>query len=264
MAKKIILDIFKLLLPFAVLWGVFSYWNPLEDTFDIEFSVENEEQLAELLHADEITGMIEIHDDTLDAAMHEILMRLEKGIELTDYDYKIHVVKNDQVNAFATIAGHLFVNTGFIEFVETPEEIAAVLAHEIGHIEHRHVIRKLVKELGIAIVFGVLTGDNGEFVRDMSRAMLSTGFDRGQEADADNFAFDLLTKVNLKPTHIATFFRRLKEKGHDVPAFMELFSTHPNHNSRIKSAIEFPLPEDFEEDTLNIDLEALQTACKRY
>jgi hypothetical protein len=45
---------------------------------------------------------------------------------------------------------------------------------------------------------------------------------------------------------------------------MELFSTHPNHNSRIKSAIEFPLPEDFEEDTLNIDLEALQTACKRY
>ncbi len=139
-------------------------------------------------------------------------MRLEKGIELTDYDYKIHVVNNDQVNAFATIAGHLFVNTGFIEFVETPEEIVAVLAHEIGHIEHRHVIRKLVKELGIAIVFGVLTGDNGEFVSDMSRAMLSTGFDRGQEADADNFAFDLLTKVNLKPTHIATFFRRLKRK----------------------------------------------------
>ena len=65
---------------------------------------------------------------------------------------------NTRVNAFATLNGQIFVYSGLVEFVSGPEELASILAHEIGHHENGDLIDRLVKELGLNVLMAILTG----------------------------------------------------------------------------------------------------------
>lgn len=263
MIGKSIVDALKLVVPAIIIWGLFAWWNPLEDKFDLEFSVDSEEQLAEMLFESDFMQYVEIQNDTVDAAIREMMNRLNMANIESPYEYKVHVVKNEQVNAYAVIAGHVFLNKGLIEFAETPEEIAAVLAHEMGHIEHRHVLRRVVKELGIAIVFGIIAGEHGELLRQLGSDLLSKAFDRSQEEDADEFAFELLTKAKLKTTHLATFFKRLKKLEFSGSEHLELFNTHPNTSSRIQKALAYEPQIEFEEEPFEFDLKEVKKIIQR-
>ena len=88
----------------------------------------------------------ELKSDTVLEAISQIKKQLISSLEATNYDYHFYVVKNESVNAFATLGGHIFIFSGLIDMTDEPEELAAVLAHEIGHVEKRHVVNKLVRK----------------------------------------------------------------------------------------------------------------------
>jgi Zn-dependent protease with chaperone function len=147
---------------------------------------------------------------------------------------RLHIADDGQVNAFALPGGHLVFNRGLIEKAEAPEEVLGVLAHEIAHVERRHTLRQLVRNLGLYITLQILVGDfSGALglVQDSGLFLLQQGYSRGMEAEADADGHAALVRAGISTAGMLDFFERLKqEKGLNIPA---LLSTHPATEERI-------------------------------
>lgn len=261
MRAKIWTDLLKLAFLFGVIWAALV-WIPWHPDGDLpEFPIDQEEELGDLV----LEQMLEddpsfqpLENAFVDSAIWVISSRLIDTLGFTEYDYNIVVVHNESVNAFALPGGNIVVLSGLIEFSENPEEVAAVLAHEMAHVEKRHVVDRLVKELGLQVLFGVLTGGDAVILSEVSRTVTSTYFNRRQEKEADDFALDLLHRCDISPRSLGTLFRRMNSEygSHDE---FELLMSHPATNSRIKASFEYELEADFENRPFELDWDEVKS-----
>jgi predicted Zn-dependent protease len=130
------------------------------------------------------------------------------------------------------------------------------MAHEMGHVEERHVVSRLIKELGIDI----LTSGDQYVLGEVTGLLTSTSFDRKQEEEADRFAAELLERSSIEPRTLATFFRKLEEESdNELMKHFEIISTHPNFSSRIREALSYEPADDFEALPIDLDWEGIQT-----
>ena len=256
MKKSIFLDSLKLIAIFGAIWLAFTFISlPKVDTEVLEVSVDNEERLGNLIVDEILLNNKEIqlnNNETIDSVIQIISNRLINSIDKTDYQYKIRVINDPQVNAFTLPGGNIFVYTGLIQFSESPEEVAAVIAHELGHAEKKHVIQRLAKELGISIIFSAITGADALLISELGKTAASTIFDRKQEKEADDFSFSLMEKAGISPASLGFFFRRVNMKQQDN-ADIEFLATHPNNNSRIKASLEYKTSKSFKPEKFNFN-----------
>lgn len=259
----------KLLIGFALLWAAFAWlprwwpesWKPdwMEDA-TLEISVDQEEQLGQFIVDAFLEETLPIDTPVVDSAMWVIESRLLQHVGTTDYEFTFHLVEDDLVNAMTMPGGNIVVFSGLLEFCESPEEVAAVLAHEIGHVQHRHTVEKLVAELGMAFVVGVLTGGDATLIHELSQTLISGAFSRSQESEADEYAMQLMLDADINPRSIATFFRRLNRENMGYSEYMEWMMSHPHNNARIKASLEFPVPEGFKSEPIDIDWDRVVAA----
>lgn len=144
----------------------------------------------------------------------------------------IHVLNKDDVNAFAIPNGNLIVYSGLILASDNPEELSGVLAHEIAHIELHHVMKKLVKEVGLSVLVSMTTGSGGEIVKETAKMLSSSAFDRSLEKEADLKAVDYLFKAKINPEPFANFLYKLANKEHEAMKYLTWASTHPDSKER--------------------------------
>ena len=149
--------------------------------------------------------------------------------------------------------------TGLIGYCENPEELAAVMAHEIAHVEKRHVLKRLIKEIGM----GVLFGDDQVIIGEIGKTAASTVFDRQQEREADEVGMQILERCNISPRAIASLFRRLARKSNKDAEVLAILSTHPHNNSRVKASLEYKLAVDFKEVPFGLDWERVRDIAGR-
>jgi predicted Zn-dependent protease len=245
-----------LLVVFGCIWGIISFFPLFPEKVEL-LSVEREQELGakylEMLKKD--PGFSVVEPGEIGAAIEAIGLRLENALEDSEYTYNYVVVEDEMINAFTLPGANILVTTGLIGFAGSAEELAAVIAHEMAHVEKRHVVSRLVKELGLS----VLTSGDQFVVGEVTRIMTSTGFDRRQEQDADAFACVLLEEAQIEPRTLATFFRKLKEdQDNELLEKFEIVSTHPNFTSRIRYVLEYVPDEDFEAVPIVMDWEAVQ------
>ncbi|MBN1415613.1 MAG: M48 family metallopeptidase [Bacteroidales bacterium] len=250
MSRKLIFEAIVLLLIFASIWGIFTLFPIFPDKTVFNVSISAEEKLGKLM-LDHILSNAEyrrVSIRELDSAVAVITKRINVAIGLTDYDYRVYVIENPDVNAFALPGAFILVTTSLISTCKSPEELAAVLAHEMAHIEKRHVVANVIKEFTLTLIMS-----DKAVLSEASRSLLSTAFDRRQEEEADRLSLEWLEKARINPRILGTFFRRLKdEEGTYDPRFT-ILSTHPHINSRIKAAFEYQPSENFSETKFNID-----------
>lgn len=245
MGRKIILELFILVVIFGIAWAIFYYFPIFPKDAKINFSIEQEEKLGKFLLDMVLKEQKEIHHPVTDSALKIIHQRLMSGLGTTEFEYDIRIIESSQINAFTLPGGNILIFSGLIEFSDSPEEVAAVLAHELGHVENRDVIDKLMKDLGIAILLSGLGGSDQILLEEISKTSLSTVFDRKQEKEADLFGLDLLVKSNISPSAFSAFFRKLSRESGGFNKNLEFLMTHPHNNSRIKTALEHKIPEGF-------------------
>jgi|HigsolmetaAR202D_1030399.scaffolds.fasta_scaffold01648_7 Zn-dependent protease with chaperone function len=155
--------------------------------------------------------------------------RLTSG---SKYRYRFLVAKDDTVNAFAVPGGIIVVHTGLIAATRRPEELAGVLAHEVQHVEQRHSLQAMIKNLGLRGLWALVSGDlGGGLIGRAAVELTSLSFSRAAEAQADEKGFDLLLDAGIDPRGMADFFAILGERDRSVspPPFM---STHPASAAR--------------------------------
>ena len=242
-----------IILVFGLIWIVFT-WKPvgIPDT-DLSLSKEREEELSDLIFRDLERNNTFYDDSIVTEILEPIVDRLIQSVDSPKYSYKLHLIENTSINAFATLDGHIFVYSGLVKFVSGPEELAAILAHEIGHHENGDLIDKIIKELGLNVVIAILTGGDAVMTSEVTKLVLSTGFDRQQEQEADEFAYGVLIESQIKPSRMAHFFTRMKSEEKTYPDELEIVMTHPNSKKRIERALAVKLPENFVE--MNFDFE---------
>ncbi len=158
--------------------------------------------------------------------------RLEAHNTRTKIPYKFQVVKDDSINAFATAGGYVYINTGLIKAADNEAELASVVAHEIAHIEGRHVVEQMKKTAiarGLATAAGV---ENSRLVQLGVELGYRRPNSRGAERDADRRGLRMLTEGGYAPQAMVSFMSKLKSKSRSgVPTFL---STHPSPANRVQ------------------------------
>lgn len=243
-----LVDLIKLfsigLVIFAGGYMLVRYLETKDLSIDYEVSVEQEEELGELVEDMMWKKFPQVENDSVNAAIKVITDRLLASIN-TRYHYQFKVLQSEEINAFTIPGGKIYIFSGLIKAAESPEEVAAVIAHEIGHAEKRHVVHKIVKDLSLATVVSVLTGGDPGMVTQILEQILGTTFDREAEEEADDYGLELLEKSSIDPQSLATFFERLNEKDLTYNKNLEIIMTHPHNDNRIEKVKSYRTKQSF-------------------
>ena len=157
-------------------------------------------------------------------------------------NYTFYIVNSDMVNAFAVPGGYIYVNRGLIERTRTMSELAGVLAHEIGHVEHRHGAEQMERmqraSLGVNLAYILLGRQPGGLESTAVNAAGTVYFarhSREAENEADASAVPMLLAARINPNGMVTMFQLLIEQQRRSPSALEQwFSTHPTTHDRIE------------------------------
>jgi beta-barrel assembly-enhancing protease len=184
------------------------------------------------------------------AAFDKMLKRLTSHdpalpkIKLTVYDMNL-------LNAFATPGNRIVFTKEILSKADGPDEIAGVLAHELGHIAYLHPEQSLVRVSGFEILASLFSGGGGDTITSLAGLAAILRYSRSAETEADSFARETLAKSAVNTMAFKTFFEKLlKLEGGDtenettstaLDRVGSILSTHPDTRSRI-AAIE-PLPD---------------------
>jgi predicted Zn-dependent protease len=162
------------------------------------------------------------------------------------FDYIFKVVEDDDVNAFSVPGGFIYVHTGLLKNVESDDELAAVLAHEVAHAANRH-LRTLIRERSkidlatLPLILAALLGGSKDAVpavmaAELAKQSLTSGWSQQAENDADTTGFWIITKSRYNATGILTFIERLAYRERNSAQFdWGIYRTHPPSQNRAKS-----------------------------
>jgi predicted Zn-dependent protease len=152
---------------------------------------------------------------------------------------RVYVIRSPVVNAYAVPGGHVVVTTALLRALDGPEELAAVLAHEITHITERHTTRGMLQREGLRLVFGLLSGDDSALggIVGTAGTIGQLSYSREDETEADAGAASLLARTGISPLALAHVYERLFTKGGGGPG-LEFLSTHPASAARRERARE--------------------------
>ncbi len=170
-------------------------------------------------------------------ALAGMTARLEAQTDLP-YPLAVNVLDHGLVNAFALPGGRVVLFRGLIDAADGPDEVAAVLAHEIGHVAARDPARGALRSAGSIGVLGLLLGDfaGGAVVLFLVERLIDANYSRDAEAAADQFAFELLVDAGVQPAALATFFERLQKVQGESVGILAHFESHPELGDRIAAA----------------------------
>lgn len=178
------------------------------------------------------SGQAKIYrNQAINSYVNRIGQELARNSDRTKLNYTFQVVDDSAINAFATMGGYVYVNTGLLKKADNEAELASVIGHEIGHIVGRHSIEQMRQR---AIAQGVLSAaglDRTQAVQIGVELAVNRRNSRQDELEADGFGLENLTKAGYAPSAMVSFMKKLLENGSSVPTFL---STHPATSERIK------------------------------
>ncbi|BFM38513.1 M48 family metallopeptidase [Synechocystis sp. LKSZ1] len=166
----------------------------------------------------------------LNRYIDQIGQRLARTSARPDLPYTFQVVNDRNINAFATMGGFVYVNSGLVAAAENEAELASVMAHEIAHISARHAVNRL---RDVALSQGLMTAaglQESTLVRLGVELAFNLPMSREAELEADSLGLRNLIQAGYAPLGMITFMQKLQRRGSAAPEFL---STHPLTNNRI-------------------------------
>ena len=191
----------------------------------------------ELILSKEEAGVWRCTNPKGQVALEHMVQALQHGQEFP-YAIQVGVVDHKMINAFALPGGHIIVMRGLIEMAETPEQLSAVIAHELGHVAQRDPIVQALRAAGTAGLLSLVLGDatGGTVLALVGERLITAKNSRDVEARADDFALVQLAKAGVSPEALAEFFELLLQEMKDLDFDMGWMSSHPPSAARAAHA----------------------------
>ncbi len=190
--------------------------------------------------------LVLIEDPSVVNYVNTIGQHIVAQLPTPPFDFHFYVVKEDVYNAFAAPAGHVFINSGLLAAMESEEELAGILAHEIAHVLCRHISKQIErqKKIGLATLAGVLTGiflggsaaAAGAITTSSIAAgqSLSLKYSRENEAEADQVGLKYLTKAGYGGGGLLKVLQKIRAKRWFGPEHIPSYvTTHPAIETRM-------------------------------
>jgi len=134
-------------------------------------------------------------------------------------------------NAFALPSGQIILTDEIVLLMENDDAVMGILAHELGHIHERHLLRRMIQSSAIAALTTVLFGDVSAVVANVPTVMMDMKYSRDAERDADDYAVALLKANRMDLSSLAHVFEKLGAKGDSSVPYI---SSHPSSSERIE------------------------------
>ena len=165
------------------------------------------------------------------AALDRVIGRMEAAAGMP-IPLKATVVRRKETNAIALPGGHVYVFQGLLAQSKTPDELAGVIAHEIGHVAHRDGTRSILQAAGLSFLFGMLLGDftGGGVVVTAARSIMQSAYSREVESAADRYGVELMAKIGADGRALGTILERI---AGEIEPGMEILRDHPATKDRI-------------------------------
>jgi len=235
MFRKMVFDFTILIVSFFGTWYLLSQIPFIKEEKDFEISLRQEEEIGRILRKIFIADADTIDDEEVKSSVNKMTRFLESELDSGKYTYRITVIETSDINAFSLPGGFIIIYSGLIDFCKTPEELAGVIAHEMGHNENHDVLKRLAKNISITIILNSVIGSDKGNLDDILQQVISTKFDRCQEELADAFAVDLMLHSGINPEHLAHFFERLLDQKPAILNQLDFLMTHPADDKRIEA-----------------------------
>ena len=187
----------------------------------VEHLAPEEKQCPDLIRAREI---------------QQILTTLTSSLPKSPYTFRLIVVNQPAVNAFAVPGGTLVIFKGLLQKTHTAEELAGVLAHEIQHVLHRHATRAMLQQVSMRLLLAALVGDARAMTYGLegAQAVGMLRYSRQYEEEADEEGMKLLMASGINPHGMITFFETIQEESEKSLKLPTYLSTHPELTERIQ------------------------------
>ncbi len=159
-----------------------------------------------------------------------------------DVQYTFEVIDApDTVNAFALPGGYIYVYTGLLRLCENEAELAAVMAHEIGHVAAYHHGEAITRQVGFSMLAELALGENPGAAAQVLSTLVGNGvgaaYSREQERQADQLGMDILVRAGYRPDAMVTFMQKLQaedQKSGGSAAGLPIFASHPPTDERLQ------------------------------
>jgi predicted Zn-dependent protease len=194
-------------------------------------SDQQEIQLGQQINSELVNRQIRLYPDRrVQAYVNQVGQQLARNSARPNIPYTFQVVSDPSVNAFATMGGFVYVNTGLLKLADNEAQLASVMAHEIGHITGRHALKQM-KETAIAQGVASLAGvDRNTLVNIGVELALRRPNSRNDEYEADQLGLKTLGRTGYAESAMIAFMNKLLRQSASVPTFL---STHPGTADRI-------------------------------
>ena len=150
------------------------------------------------------------------------------------YEFRVGVIEDAEPNALALPGGTIVVTRGLLDQVESENELAFVLGHEIGHFRNRDQLRQLGRSFALGLLLTAVAGEDGGMLSSNVVEVTARRFSRQQEEAADLFALELLEAEYGNVADATRFFERLEKNDVRMGRVVGYFSTHPLSADRVE------------------------------
>jgi predicted Zn-dependent protease len=239
--------------------------NPVTGKQNFTLMTEAEEIRKGEKAAAEVRATYGIYDElpALQDYVNEIGQKLAKNSHRPQLNYHFTVVDSPQVNAFALPGGYIYVTRGILAYLNSEAELAAVLAHELGHVTARHSVRQYSAATAAnvaATVGGIVAGifvpqlggtlaQGVQSILGLTGNVLLSGYGRSHELEADRLGAEYLARGGYDPQAMIKVIRVLKnqelfdiaaaqDEGREPRRYHGLFSTHPDNDTRLQEVVD--------------------------
>jgi len=225
--------------------NVYDGFRDAQYTNEGLMSIEEEAQLGLQVNQEILTKQRIVRDPEINAYLQRLGERLVKSSKRQDIPYHFTAIEDNSVNAFALPGGYIYVHTGLLELVQSEDELASAMSHEIGHVVARHGLRNVKKAQKMSILTGIIgtgaqiaTGGSGlgqvaSQASQVFAAGLLTKNSRDFEREADYLGLYTMVAAGYNADGMSTLFQRLQQASSSSKSSMGgIFASHPNAQER--------------------------------
>lgn len=196
-------------------------------------SARQEVQIGQQINQQLLGSEVQLYRNSeINRYVEQIGQRLAKESSRPEIPYTFQVVNDKSINAFATMGGYVYLNTGLIAAADNEAQLASVIGHEIAHVDRRHAIQQM-RQLAIARGLATAAGLDRSTLANLGVELaLRRPNSRQDELEADQMGLQMLKNAGYAPSAMVAFMEKLMKKGGSVPTFL---STHPATSDRIQA-----------------------------
>ena len=196
-------------------------------------------------------GMPIYRDIEYETRLMRVGYNLASVSERKDIEYTFTIIDRKGINGFATFGGYIYIHKGAMDKAETDDELAAIVAHEMGHVSARHLAKRLEQDRAFSLGFGLLDAfvlrkqksrRNIHKIVNIAYGIIQTGYTRQDEYEADKLGTRYCYRAGYDPFAAIRLLNKLKKERREsgqsgVFENIDILRTHPYIDERIDTVI---------------------------